>query len=58
MNRTIFVKREYLPIVVESAHLSAAVRSGSFVSKHKTSFAGGISLSGEILDLLLVRLRS
>ncbi len=52
------VKREYVPIVVEGAHLSAVVCSSSFVSKQKTSFAGGINLSGEILDLLLVRLRS
>lgn len=58
MNWTIFVKREYLPIVAQCAHLSAAVCPSSCISKYRNSFAGGIGLSGEVLDLLLVRLRS
>jgi len=57
MDWTIFLKREYLPIVAENTH-SAAARLCSLVPKQKKSLIGGIRLSGEIIDRLLVRLRS
>ncbi|MGC8605097.1 MAG: hypothetical protein ACP5VS_15625 [Desulfomonilaceae bacterium] len=58
MKRTISVKSEYHPVVAKCAHLYAAVDARCFVPRNKKSFTGGIGLSGEILDLLLVRLRS
>ena len=57
MDWTIFLKKEYLPIVAENTH-SAAARLCSLVPKKKKSLIGGIRLSGEIIDRLLVRLRS
>ena len=58
MNRMILEKTGYFQALDESAHLAASVRSCFIVPKNKKSFTGGIGLSGKILDLLLVRLRS
>jgi hypothetical protein len=58
MDWTIPTKNEYLPIVARQPHLSRFARRGFLFPIQKNSFNGGICLSEEILDRLLVRLSS
>lgn len=58
MDWMISLHNEYIPIVARQPHLYWFARRGSLFPIQENSFNGGICLSEEILDRLLVRLSS
>lgn len=58
MNGMISLTIECSPLIYGQSHLLSRVRPCYSISTLQKSFDGGVCLSGEILDRLLVRLRS